>query len=97
MFLEISCTVYDPQKRDLDLKKELDPYWVSGRKWENGRMVGVYVSCGRYYVHKFLAEKGMVFIKEDGSSMVPEFDPNQITFETTIFRVLANMTKDLKK
>lgn len=63
-FEQTEISLYDPQNRELDLVKELAPFFQSNESWKNSSINGSYLSCAKFIIMKRLANIGLMCLNK---------------------------------
>lgn len=84
MNTENEITIYDPKGRNLDLNRELEPFFRSEAKWENSSISGTYMKCAKYLIMRRISVLGLKCVEE------PIVDRSEIdTFELLLYSGIA--------
>jgi hypothetical protein len=84
MNTENEIIIYDPKGRNLDLNKELEPFFRTESKWENSSISGSYIKCAKYLIMRRLSLLGMKSVED------PIVDRSEIdTFELLLYSGIA--------
>jgi hypothetical protein len=75
-FEQTYITVYDSKNRELDLTKELSPFFQTNESWKNCSITGSYLSCSKYIVMKRILMLGLMCVTypEETSIMENNFE-----------------------